>query len=121
MNSKLEFSGKVIAIDITYADKITIAIFIKLLAMRIVAKSRFGFCNNPITSKCFLSFSISSISDGLNEKNATSAPEINAEQTSRRNTINKQENTLILNRCNSTSLNMDSNIETGTSSKLVII
>ena len=72
--------GKVIAIEVKKADKITIATFIKLLAINIVANSLFGFCNNCKTSLCNLSLSISSISVGLNEKKATSDPEIKAEK-----------------------------------------
>ena len=60
-------------------------ILIKLLATRIVANSFLGRSNNfEITLNFFeLLFNPVSISDFVNEKKATSAPEINAEQSSK--------------------------------------
>ena len=62
------------------------AIFIKLLATRIVANSFLGFSNNEETIFVFLEVLLSgstSRSEGVKEKNATSAPEISAENKSR--------------------------------------
>ena len=64
------------------ANSNTMAIFIKLLATRIVANSFFGR-SNKLAIICMFTdlFSRpSSILDLVNEKSATSAPEINAEQ-----------------------------------------
>ena len=65
-----------------YANSKTIAIFIKLLATRIVANNFFGRSNNE-EIKCmaeeFSSMPLSML-DLVKEKSATSAPEIRAEQ-----------------------------------------
>ena len=65
--------------DVRYAERITIATFIKLLIIKIVANSKFGFSNNFSTAKSFLFSFKCSISLGLNEKKATSVPEIKAD------------------------------------------
>src|SRR5690554_1764507 len=59
------------------------AMFMKLLATRIVAKSFFGFDSNFSTIASFLAIAFSlfvSKSEEDKEKKATSAPEISAEQ-----------------------------------------
>ena len=67
----------VIKVEIT-----TIAILIKLFAIKMVASNRSGFDKRSITRRDALlcnSFNFP-LSDGLNEKNATSDPETRAEQ-----------------------------------------
>jgi hypothetical protein len=63
----------------------TMAIFIKLFAIRIVAKSFLGFSKSDETISIGFDFSSKplSISDRVSENKATSAPEINAEHTNR--------------------------------------
>lgn len=64
----------------------TIAMFRKLLATRIVAKSFFGLDSRFCTIPSFFAIAFSlfvSKSEGVNEKKATSAPEIRAEQASK--------------------------------------
>src|SRR5690554_3036745 len=64
------------------------AILIKLLATRIVAKSFLGLSSRRSTMPNFFAvdfFSLSSKSDEFKEKKATSAPEIRAEQARRTN------------------------------------
>ena len=73
------------------ANKITMAIFIKLLATKIVANSFFGRSKRyDIISICldFASKPVS-ISVLVKENKATSAPEINAEQNSNTNKSKK--------------------------------
>lgn len=67
------------------ANSNTIAIFMKLLATKIVARSFFGRSNKLDMVSIAADFSLTplSISDFVNEKKATSAPEIKAEQASR--------------------------------------
>ena len=62
-----------------------IATLIKLLEIRIVANSFFGDCSNKlIVCEDFDSSLLSvSLSFGVNEKKATSEPEINAENTNK--------------------------------------
>ena len=57
------------------------AMFTKLLAIRMVANNFFGFAKSAaiVFPTEFLEFLASLISVGLREKKATSAPEINAE------------------------------------------
>ena len=69
----------------------TIAIFMKLLATKIVAKSLFGFLSKAMTrfkaaSGVFSSESYNDLS--CKEKNATSVPEISAEHNSSMQTTN---------------------------------
>ena len=73
------------------------AILTKLFAMRIVASNRLGFANNldKTSDELTLLFSISSLSAGLNEKKATSEPEISAEQNNRISMITKETITAI--------------------------
>lgn len=69
------------------ANRITIAILIKLFATRIVASNFFGFSSKSETIRIGLEpFSeASSRSDLERENKATSAPEINAEQSKSKN------------------------------------
>lgn len=69
------------------AKRITMAILIKLLATKIVANSFLGFSSSLVIMDSALEFwwSSGSISERVNEKSATSAPEINAEQNSNTN------------------------------------
>lgn len=71
--------------SLNFANNKTIPIFIKLLATSIVANNFFGLFNSlEMISKDLESFwSLASRSDGVNEKSATSAPEISAEQSSK--------------------------------------
>ena len=68
------------------ANRSTTAILIKLLATRMVANNLLGFCNSFSILLIFLGyFSLcSSISEGVNEKKATSAPDINADPRSKK-------------------------------------
>ncbi len=64
------------------ANKITIAIFIKLFKIRIVANSRFGFDNNLLINCKFLECPyLENRVFWLREKSATSDPEINADNS----------------------------------------
>ena len=67
----------------------TMAILIKLLATKIVARSFLGFESSFLIIRSFLEglVSSSSTSTAFNEKKATSAPEIKAEQNSNTNRI----------------------------------
>ena len=69
----------------------TIAIFIKLLATKIVANSFCGFCSRSDTILIALDFSSNSLSISARDKEnkATSDPEIRAEQS------NKKKNKII--------------------------
>ena len=100
MNSKDDPSGKVKTNEVRWAEKTTIATLIKLLTIKIVAKSLFGFFNKLRIS--LFSFSKSSNSLALKEKYETSAPEINAEQTINNNTKKKLVITSRLKTCSST-------------------
>ena len=71
-------------------NKRTIAILIKLLATKIVAKRRFGSLNKDITREVPVVMSSSSRSSkdfSWREKKATSEAEINAEHVSNKNII----------------------------------
>ena len=71
-------------------NKRTIAILIKLLATKIVAKRRLGFFNKDITREVPVVISSSSRSSkdfSWREKKATSEAEINAEHVSNKNII----------------------------------
>ena len=71
-------------IPIKNVDNTTMAMFIKLFAIRIVANSFLGFINRDCMILSF-EFSDSSISSnwlGVSEKKATSDPEISAENKS---------------------------------------
>ena len=65
--------------------KSTIAIFIKLFAIKIVAKSFFGLSRRLIINFSLLVSFVSSLekSEGFSEKRATSDPEINPDATSK--------------------------------------
>ena len=65
----------------------TIPMFTALLAIKIVANKRLGFCRMRSThsDRCFLASFNCAISSGLSPKNATSAPEISAEQNNNKN------------------------------------
>ena len=117
-NSILESLGNSIAIEVRYADNITIAIFIKLLAIRIVAKSIFGSFNNFSASIFYLFFSISCNSVGLSEKNAVSEPETNAEKIIRRVINIKQNKTSAEKNWISIPSRIDNKFKMGASSKL---
>ena len=65
----------------------TMAIFMKLLATKIVANKRLGFFNNLITLVTSILFSVSLDSSkdlSCREKKATSAPETRAEQNNKK-------------------------------------
>ena len=65
----------------------TMAMFMKLLATKIVANKRLGFFNNLITLVTSILFSVSLDSSKdliCKEKKATSAPETRAEQISKK-------------------------------------
>ena len=100
MNSKDDPSGKTNTNEVRWAETTTIATLIKLLTIKIVAKSLFGFFNKLRIS--LLSFSRSSSSLALKEKYETSAPEINAEQTINNNTKKRVVITCRLKKCTST-------------------
>ena len=61
------------------------ATLIKLLVIKIVASNPFGVSNNSsiVTADLFESSRIASLSKGVKEKNATSAPETSAEQNNK--------------------------------------
>lgn len=63
------------------------AILIKLLAIKMVAKSLFGRSKRPLMREAIVVFRKESFhSFGLREKKATSAPEIKAESNNRNKT-----------------------------------
>ena len=76
-------------------DKIIMATLIKLFEIKIVANNFFGLFNNSLIFKwAFVSEELRmSFSLGLREKNATSEPEINAENKRR---INNRINDIII-------------------------
>ena len=88
----------------------------KLFAISIVAKSFFGLSNNfeTIFKRLKPSSIPFSISDLVNEKNATSAPEINAEQNNKTKsrTVPTIKETLIADRINKKLEDSGSNFET---------
>ena len=61
------------------ANRITIAIFIKLLEIRIVASNLFGFSSRTLIFLIILLPSSLGILDLSSEKNATSHPEVRAD------------------------------------------
>jgi hypothetical protein len=80
------------------ANNNTIAILIKLLATNIVASNRLGVLNNLATSILFLNvFESESNCDCVNEKKATSAPDINAEHINNTNNATTLISALLLN------------------------
>ena len=94
------------------------ATLIKLLAINIVAKSKFGFFNNLKTCSWWISLSSASISLDPNEKKATSAADIKAEDTSKMNIINDDKRISTLNKDNFISEIIEMNINMGEESKL---
>ena len=79
-------NGEPIALNNTspsLVNRITIAIFIKLFATKIVAKSLFGFSNKFVIILKDLRSDFDSISLLDNENNATSDPEMNPENINR--------------------------------------
>lgn len=70
-----------------YEARIIIDTLIKLFAINIIANSSLGFSSklSTVFEDLFFLFSIQSISTGLNEKKATSAPDTKAERTSKKN------------------------------------
>ena len=65
--------------------RVTIAMLTRLLRMRMVANRRLGFWSSPIRARSPFRLDpfLSSRSDCLSEKKATSEPETNAEHNSR--------------------------------------
>ena len=94
MNSKLESVGNDMAIEERYAEITTIPTLIKLFAIKMVAKSSFGFLRRFFISL----FSKLSNSAGVSEKYATSAPEINAENINNNTIAIKLSKTSTLNK-----------------------
>ena len=86
-----------------------------------MAKRWFGVFNNFKIDAYFFSFLNSSSSVKFNEKKATSEPEIKAESIKSMVITINIPRTCKLNNCTSIPLKIDNNIETGTSSKFVII
>lgn len=85
------YSTKLKTSEVSMAERITMAIFTKLLAMRMVASKRSGsLSKSEMTKETFASdWSMRRMSLGSNEKNATSLPEINADSSSKNAMINR--------------------------------
>ena len=111
INCNTEPSGNLIDIDVKYADNITIPTLIKLLTIKIVARTWFGLLINLTKSEYDSFFSISSISWEFKEKNATSVPDIKAEKKIKITIIKNTINECKFKKLNSTTENKD-NIQT---------
>ena len=77
-------------LSLNVSNNRTMAMFIRLLAIKIVAKSFLGRFNNLWTISNFFEaalFSSALKSVGVSEKKATSAPDINAEQSSKTTSV----------------------------------
>jgi hypothetical protein len=91
MNPKAEGPEKLRSFDVINAEIITIPMFIKLLATRIVASNLSGIPSNLITDWSVFNFDLLNLfnSAGDREKYATSDPDTKAEDISKNNTITK--------------------------------
>ncbi len=89
MNPKAGGPEKLKSFDVINAEIITIPMFIKLLATRIVASNLSGIPNNFITDWSVFNLDLLNLlsSAGDKEKYATSEPDTSADDISKNNTI----------------------------------